>query len=123
MPLQAPNPGFRRQDESKGPLAPISLQAQPKLAPISQGGLQFEAQGLLRQQLANQASMLLDQLGYSSLQYLRLSQTQFRCPVAAPHQHGKRLPQGIEGQAPTLPFANLHGAISRAAGQAGPARR
>jgi len=124
MPLQAPQPRVRGQDETKGPLGPIPLQGQPKvaLAP-SQGGLQFEAQGLLRHQLIHQPSLLLDQPGNSPLKNLRLSQTQFRSPVATPHQHRKGTPQGIEGQAPTLPFPNLHGAISRAAGPVDPARR
>ena len=90
MPLQAPNPGFRGQDETKAPLAPISLQTQPKLALTSQTSLQFKAQRLLRQQLIHQPSMLLDQLGYSPLQDLRLDQSQFRRPVAPPHQQGKR---------------------------------
>jgi hypothetical protein len=90
MPLQAPNPGFRGQDETKAPLAPISLQAQPKLALTSQASLQFQAQSLLRHQLIHQPSMLLDQLGDSPLQDLRLDQSQFRRPVAPPHQQGKR---------------------------------
>jgi hypothetical protein len=90
MPLQAPNPGFRSQDETKAPLAPISLQAQPKLALTSQPSLQFKAQSLLHQQLIHQPSMLLDQLGNRPLQDLRLPQSQFRRPVTPPHQQGKR---------------------------------
>ena len=90
MPLQAPNPGFRGQDETKAPLTPISLPAQPKLALTSQASLEFEAQSLLRQQLIHQPSMLLGQLGNSALQDLRLHQSQFRRPVAPPHQQGKR---------------------------------
>jgi hypothetical protein len=123
MALEAPNPGFRSQDKTKAPLAPISLQAQPKLALTSQPSLQFKAQSLLRHQLIHQPSMLLDQLGDSPLQDLRLDQSQFRRPVAPPHQQGKRCLKGVEGQSPTLPFPNLHGAFSRAAGQVGPARR
>ena len=90
MPLQAPNPWFRGQDETKAPLAPITLQTQPKLALTSQASLQFQAQSLLRHQLIHQPSMLLDQLGYSPLQDLRLDQSEFRRPVAPPHQQGKR---------------------------------
>jgi hypothetical protein len=90
MALEAPNPGFRSQDKTKAPLAPISLQAQPKLALTSQPSLQFKAQSLLRHQLFHQPSMLLDQLGDSPLQDLRLDQSQFRRPVAPPHQQGKR---------------------------------
>jgi len=90
MPLKAPNPRFRGQDETKAPLAPISLQAQPKLAITGQASLKFKAQGLLRQQLIHQASMLLDQLGDSPLQGLRLNQRKFGRPVAPPYQQGKR---------------------------------
>jgi len=90
MPLQAPNPRFRGQDETKTPLAPISIQAQPKLAITGQASLKFKAQGLLRQQLIHQASMLLDQLGDSPLQGLRLDQSKLRRPMAPPHQQGKR---------------------------------
>jgi hypothetical protein len=90
MPLQAPNPRVRGQDETKTPLAPISIQAQPKLAITGQASLKFKAQSLLRQQLIHQASMLLDQLGDSRLQGLRLDQSELRRPMAPPHQQGKR---------------------------------
>jgi hypothetical protein len=89
MAFQAPKAGFRGQNETKGPLAPISLQGQPKLAP-SQGSLHFEVQGLLHHQLIHQPSMLLDQLGHRALKDLCLGKSQFRRPVATPHQQGKR---------------------------------
>jgi hypothetical protein len=85
MALQAPNPRFRGQDETKAPLTPISLQAQPKLAVTSQASFKFKAQSLFSHQLIHQPSMLLDQLGYSPLQDLRLGQSQFCRPVAPPH--------------------------------------